>query len=101
MPAVVGTYPYLGPSFELQEKVPGTAPYLKKIRNFTYGAMVSMGLSGAALSGLRISVPRLVSGITRDLFVESAAAQFEGLTAHADLELVGPMDFRRTQVSNA
>lgn len=101
VPAAVGTYPYLGPSFELQEKIPGTAPYLHKIRNFTYGAMVSMGLSGAALSGLRISVPRLVAGITRDLFVESAAAQFEGLTAHADLELVGPMDFRRTQIASA
>lgn len=99
VPAVVGTYPHLGPTFELEEKIPGTAPYLRRIRNFTYGAMVSMGLSGSALSGLRISVPRLVSGITRDLFIESAADQFKGLTAHSDLELVGPLDFRRTEAT--
>jgi FAD-dependent urate hydroxylase len=70
-------YPYLGSTFEFIEKQPGMAPYLGRIRNFTYGAMVSMGLSGSAISGLKYAVPRLVHGITRSLFVEDAATQYE------------------------
>ena len=58
----VAAYPYLGPAFEMTEKVPGSAPYLTRIRNFTYGAIASMGLSGSAISGLKYAVPRLVEG---------------------------------------
>ena len=87
--SAVATYPYLGSTFELMEKQPGTAPYLGRIRNFTYGAMVSMGLSGAAISGLKYAVPRLVHGITRSLFVEDAAAQYESFSTYAVPEMIG------------
>ena len=87
--SVVATYPYLGSTFEFLEKVPGTAPHLDRIRNFTYGSMVSMGLSGAAISGLKYAVPRLVFGITRSLFVEDAAKQYESFSSYSVPELVG------------
>ena len=87
--SAVATYPYLGSTFELLEKQPGAAPWLGRIRNFTYGAMVSMGLSGAAISGLKFAVPRLVHGITRSLFVEDAAAQYESFSSYAVPEMVG------------
>jgi FAD-dependent urate hydroxylase len=85
----VATYPYLGSTFELLEKTPGSAPYLGRIRNFTYGAMVSMGLSGAAISGLKYAVPRLVYGITRSLFVEDVATQYESFSTYAVPEMTG------------
>ena len=75
----VATYPYLASTFEFVEKRPGAAPYLGRIRNFTYGAMVSMGLSGSAISGLKYAAPRLVQGITQSLFVEDVATQYEDL----------------------
>jgi cation diffusion facilitator CzcD-associated flavoprotein CzcO len=91
----VATYPYLGSTFDLVEKTPGTAPYLGRIRNFTYGAMVSMGLSGAAISGLKYAVPRLVHGITRSLLVEDAAAQYESFSSYAVPEMVGRIPLGR------
>jgi cation diffusion facilitator CzcD-associated flavoprotein CzcO len=87
----VATYPYLASTFEFVEKRPGAAPYLGRIRNFTYGAMVSMGLSGSAISGLKYAVPRLVHGITRSLFVEDVATQYESFSNYAVPELVGPI----------
>jgi cation diffusion facilitator CzcD-associated flavoprotein CzcO len=87
--SVVATYPYLGSTFEFLERVPGAAPYLGRIRNFTYGSMVSMGLSGAAISGLKYAVPRLVHGVTRSLFVEDAARQYESFSSYSVPELVG------------
>ena len=51
--------------------------------------MVSMGLSGSAVSGLRYSVARLTAGITRSLFLEDAARHFESLTSYDEPELVG------------
>jgi FAD-dependent urate hydroxylase len=93
--SIVAGYPYLGPTFEFVEKLPGTAPYLGRIRNFTYGAMVSMGLSGAAISGLKYAVPRLVQGITRSLFVEDAATQYQSFSGYAVPELVGRIPLPR------
>ena len=93
--SVVATYPYLGPSFEFVERVAGVAPHLGRIRNFTYGAMVSMGLSGSAISGLKYAVPRLVHGITRSLFVEDVATQYHAFASYAVPELIGPVPLSR------
>jgi cation diffusion facilitator CzcD-associated flavoprotein CzcO len=80
-------HPYLGPYFETQEKRPGDAPYLHGLFNFTFGALLSLGLSGASISGMKYSVPRLVSGITRQFYREGADAYF------ADLEAYDVTDF--------
>ena len=90
---VVASYPYLGRDFETMEKVPGTAPYLSRIRNFTYGSIVSMGLSGAAISGLKHSAMRLVEGITRSLFLDEVACLYDSFTSYAVPEIVGPVPF--------
>ena len=80
-------YPYLGAAFEFMEREPGTASFLSRLHNFTYGATPSHGLTGAATTGLRYGVPRLVGGLVRDLFREDAAAYYEDLLAYAVPEL--------------
>jgi len=83
--------PYLGTNFETLEKVPGTAPWLNAVFNFSRGAGLSMGPMPAGLSGIKFGVPRLVSGITRRLFVEDASAYFEGMTVwQANDKMVEP-----------
>jgi cation diffusion facilitator CzcD-associated flavoprotein CzcO len=67
-------YPYLGASFEYMEREPGTAPFLGRLHNFTFGATPSLGVTGAAITGMRYGVRRLVNGLVRDLFREDAAA---------------------------
>jgi cation diffusion facilitator CzcD-associated flavoprotein CzcO len=80
-------HPYLGKSFEFTERSTGAAPYLSHLYNYTFGGLLSMGFGGASISGLKYSVARLVSGITRSFFEEDSAAHFESLCSFAETEL--------------
>lgn len=84
---LVARHPYLGPAFEFMEREPGTAPFLGRLHNFTLGAMPSVGLTGAAITGIKYGVRRLVDGLARDLFREDADAYYRDLLAYADPEL--------------
>ncbi len=75
-------HPYLGPSFEFVEKLPGSAPWLGHVFNYTFGCLLSLGFGGASISGMKYSVQRLCSGITRSLFLEDREQYFQSLTAY-------------------
>ena len=77
--ADMSRHPYLGPHFELQEKHPGQAPWLSSVFNYTFGCLLSLGFGGASISGLKYSVPRLVAGITRQLYLEDREKYFRSL----------------------
>jgi len=79
-------HPYLGPGFEHTEKIPGEAPYLQYLFNYTFGGLLSLGFGGASISGMKYSIPRLVGGITRSLFVQDRDAHFDSLRAFAEAE---------------
>ena len=72
-------HPYLGPGFEHTEKVPGAAPWVRTLFNYTFGGLLSLGFGGASISGMKYSIPRLVGGITASLFVEDRGRHFESL----------------------
>ena len=72
---------YLGPNFEMTEKVSGTAPWLGAVFNFSRGAQMSMGPMPIGLSGIKYGAPRLVQGVTRRLFVSDSARYFDGMKA--------------------
>jgi cation diffusion facilitator CzcD-associated flavoprotein CzcO len=84
---LLARHPYLGAAFEFMEREPGAAPFLGRLHNFTLGAMPSLGLTGAAIPGMRYGVRRLVNGLARDLFREDAAAYYQDLLAYAVPEL--------------
>jgi len=75
----VARHPYLGPGFELTERMPGTAPWLRHIHLFNWGATTSMGVTGSSITGMKFGVPRLVAAITRDFFVGIADAHAEAM----------------------
>jgi hypothetical protein len=79
-------HPYLGPGFEHTERVPGAAPYLRYLYNYTFGGLLSLGFGGASISGMKYSIPRLVGGITGSFFVEDREAHFQSLQAFAEKE---------------
>lgn len=79
-------HPYLGPGFEFTERVPGEAPYLAHLYNYTFGGLLSMGFGGASISGLKYSSARLVAGITRSFFCEDSAAYYASLQSFAEAE---------------
>ena len=84
---ILGSYPYLTPGFTFTERTPGQAPALANLYNFTFGAMPSMGLSGASISGLKFGTRRLVNALCRDFFLEDAEAHYRTLLDYQEPEL--------------
>jgi cation diffusion facilitator CzcD-associated flavoprotein CzcO len=84
---LLGRHPYLGKAFEFTERVPGSAPYLARLHNFTFGAMPSLGVTGAAVTGMKYGVPRLVNGLVRDLFREDVDTYYRELLNYSEPEL--------------
>jgi FAD-dependent urate hydroxylase len=84
---LLSRHPYLGPTFEFTEREPGSAPYLRRLHNYTFGAMPSVGLTGGAITGIKYGVRRLVGGLVRDLFREDAELHYRELLAYSDPEL--------------
>lgn len=80
--------PYLGDGYEFCEKVPGSAPYLQHIRCFSYGSIASLGNSGASISAVEITVPRLLDRLTRALFRADSAAHYAAVFNQNEHELV-------------
>jgi len=84
---MLAAYPYLGGAYEFQEKRPGEAPYLQWLHAFNSSAAVSMGQHSTSISGHKYSIPRVVAGITRSLFVEQAPALLPALADYRVAEL--------------
>jgi cation diffusion facilitator CzcD-associated flavoprotein CzcO len=91
--ARLGRYPYLGAGFELVEKSPGSAPWLKDIHVFDFGTTMSFGPSGASINGMKFAVPRLAFAITRDLFTADIEHHYATMMAYDTPEF--PLTFAR------
>lgn len=85
----LGAYPYLGPDFAFQERVPGAAPWLADVHLFGIGATLSFGPSGSSINAMTTAVPRLVAGVTRGLFAADIDRHWQSLLAYdvAQVEL--------------
>ncbi len=87
--ALIDAHPYLGPGFELLPRRSEDADALHGLFTFNYSALVSLGLSAAALSGLQTALPRLVRGVTDQLFLDDRGALIADLLAYEEAEFVG------------
>jgi len=77
-------YPYLADDYSLTEKVAGSAPVLSRIHIFNFSATMSFGPSGASINAMTIAVPKLVAGITRELFASDVERHWASLLAYND-----------------
>ena len=78
---------FLGANFELLEKQAGTAPWLSRIFNFSRGAQTSMGVMPIGLSGIKFGLPRLMQGVTRQLFTDDTDIYFGGVKSWQSSDL--------------
>jgi len=85
---LIEDHPYLGPSFEFLPKMPEAADRLHGLFVFNYSALVSLGLSAAALSGLKFAAPKLVAGITRQLFIDDSKEILADFLAYNQMEFI-------------
>jgi FAD-dependent urate hydroxylase len=81
-------FPYLGRYCDFQEKVPGRAPWLARIFTITRGSTMSMGPSAASNSNMKYTAPRIIAGVTRQLFLDRAPAFYKAFaeTEHNELD---------------
>ncbi len=83
---LLGDYPYLSANFQFTEKTEGSAPFLASIFSYTFAAMPSLAGS-AGISALKFGVDRIVTGITRGLFIEDADIHLQSLRGYDEQEL--------------
>jgi cation diffusion facilitator CzcD-associated flavoprotein CzcO len=74
--AAAAAYPYVGRHFELAEKQPGSLPALRNVHLFNTGSLVSMGPVAGGLNGMPFGLPRLLAGLSHDLFRPELDALF-------------------------
>jgi cation diffusion facilitator CzcD-associated flavoprotein CzcO len=90
--AEAALYPYLGPGFELMEKVPGRSPLLPDIHLFNWGSILSQGALAGDIPGLFVGSPRLTQAISHSLFRADVAQHVETMFNQEDPELA-PTDY--------
>lgn len=87
--AVLDAHPYLGPGFELLPRTPEDAALLHGLFAFNYSALINHGPSAAALSGLKIALPRLARAVADQLFLDDRQAIVDSYLAYDQPEFVG------------
>jgi cation diffusion facilitator CzcD-associated flavoprotein CzcO len=85
---LIDDHPYLGPGFELQGKTDAGAARLYGLFAFNYSALASLGLTAAALSGMAFALPKLVSAVTAQLFLDDRDTILDGFFSYAEPEFV-------------
>ena len=85
----LGDSPYLGPAFELQEKVAGICPGLDRIHCFCYPATISHGTVSGDIPSISDGARRLASGVASRFYREDVEAPFGTLQAFSEPEIFG------------
>jgi cation diffusion facilitator CzcD-associated flavoprotein CzcO len=85
---LIDDHPYLGPGFEFQGKTDAAAARLYGLFAFNYSALASLGLSASALSGMTFALPKLVSAVAAQLFLDDRETILEGFFSYAEPEFV-------------
>jgi cation diffusion facilitator CzcD-associated flavoprotein CzcO len=85
----LAAHPYLGPGFELMERVPGCCPGLERITLFTYGAAASHGPLAGGIPGVSTAAERLADALVTALLRADTPQLHERLAAFDEGELAG------------
>ena len=68
----MGSFPYLGPTYEFLPKEKNTAPYLRNLYCYNFGATLSHGLLSSDIPGISVGATRLAQGIAGDFFIQES-----------------------------
>ncbi|MDB5451706.1 MAG: putative oxidoreductase, partial [Caulobacteraceae bacterium] len=86
---LIEQHPYLGPGFEFLPRTPQAAARVRGLYAFNYSALASLGLSAAALSGLKVATPKLAAAISTRLFLEDQDALLSDYLRYDEPEFLG------------
>lgn len=86
---LIDAHPYLTPGFSFVSRDPEGEKRLHGIFTFSYSALVSCGISASALSGIRFAVPKIVSAVADQLFLDDKEHILDEFYAYDEKEFVG------------
>lgn len=87
--ALIDAHPYLGPAFEFVARQGADPARIHGLFAFNYSALVSLGLSASALSGLQNALPRLLKGLANQLFLDDRDALMAEFLTYDEQEFLG------------
>ncbi|WP_223066108.1 NAD(P)-binding domain-containing protein [Paenibacillus caui] len=86
---LVDAHPYLSPGFAFLSRDEEGKKRLHGLFAFNYSALISCGLSASALSGMRYAIPKLVSAVADQLFLDDREEVLKGFFDYDEAEFVG------------
>ena len=85
----LGGFPYLAPDFTFREKVPGTAPWLRNVYCFNYGASASLGKVSGDIPGVSEGAAWLARSLAASLYAEDVDTHWQDMLDYDQPELTG------------
>jgi FAD-dependent urate hydroxylase len=86
---VLDMHPYLSPGFAFLSRHERGKKLLHGFFAFNYSALISCGLSASALSGMRFGIPKLVSAVANQLFLDDREEILKDFFEYSKVEFVG------------
>jgi cation diffusion facilitator CzcD-associated flavoprotein CzcO len=86
---VLDAHPYLSPGFAFMSRNEQGKKLLYGLFAFNYSALISCGISASALSGMKFGVPKLVSAVADQLFLDNREEIFQDYFSYSEVEFVG------------
>ncbi len=85
----LGNFPYLSPDFTFREKTPGTAPWLRHVYCFNYGASASLGKVSGDIPGVSDGAAWLTRSLAASLYREDVEIHWRDMLDYDHPELTG------------
>ncbi|MDQ0243530.1 cation diffusion facilitator CzcD-associated flavoprotein CzcO [Bacillus fengqiuensis] len=86
---VLDAHPYLSPGFAFLSRDEQGKKLIHGLFAFNYSALISCGISASALSGMRFSIPKLVSAVADQLFLDDRKEILKNFFTYDEVEFVG------------
>ncbi|MEK3726132.1 NAD(P)/FAD-dependent oxidoreductase [Paenibacillus sp. FSL H8-0034] len=86
---VLDAHPYLSSGFAFLSRTEEGQKQLDGLFTFSYSALISCGISASALSGMRYGIPKLVTTVTDQLFLDDREEILKSFFAYRDTEFIG------------
>lgn len=86
---LIDAHPYLSNGFSFMSKDKAGEAMLYGLFSFNYSALISCGLAASALSGMRYGIPRIVTAIADQLFLDDRNEKLRDFLSYHVEEFVG------------
>ncbi|KHF40129.1 NAD(P)-binding domain-containing protein [Halalkalibacter okhensis] len=86
---ILDAHPYLNTGFSFLSRDQSGSKYLHGLFAFNYSALISCGIAASALSGMRFGIPKLVSAVADQLFLDDREEILNNFFNYDEIEFVG------------